>query len=189
MMENGLEDSEMVMVFSNGLMVLDTRDSGKIIELMARANLLILMATFMTVTGLMIKPTDMVSIIISMEPCTKDSGETIFNMEREKNHGQINQSMRVNIWQERSMVLVFTLGTMDLDTLVNGMKIKSRDSVPTVGLTVVNIKESGLIIIWMVWVYTHGPMEDATWENTRMTRSMDTVYTNGLMVDFTLVNG
>ena len=189
MMVNGLEDSEMVMVFSNGQMVLDTRDSGKIIELMARANLLILMATFMTVIGLMIKPTDMVSIIISMEPCTKDSGETIFNMVREKNHGQINQSMKVNTWQERSMVLAFTLGTMDLDTQVNGMKTKSRDLVPTVGLTVVNIKENGLIIIWMVWASTHGLMEDATWVNIRMIRSTDTVSTNGLMVDFTLVNG
>ena len=143
MMENGSEDSEMVMVYSNGLMVLDTRDSGRIIELMARANLLILMATFMTVTGLMIKRTDMVSIIILMVPCTKGNGETIFNMEREKNHGQINQSMRVNTWQERSMVLVFTLGTMDQDIQVNGMKTKSRDSVPTVGLMVVNIKENG----------------------------------------------
>ena len=186
---SGSEGLETVMVSSNGLMALDMKATGKIIELMERVNLLTLMVTFMTVIGLMTKPTDMVSIIISMVLCMKDSGETIFNMEREKNHGQINQFMKVSIWQERSMVLVYTLGTMDQDIQVNGMRIKSRDSVLTVGLTVVNIKENGLITTWMVWVFTHGLMEDATWVNTRMIRSMDMVSINGPMVGFTLVNG
>ena len=54
---------------------------------------------------------------------------------------------------------------------------------------VASIKVNGLIIIWMVWVFTLGLMADAIWVNTKMIKSMDMVSTSGLMVAFTLDNG
>jgi hypothetical protein len=51
MRENGLEALEMDTVFSYGLMELNTKVTGEIIELMERVNSPILMETFMTVTG------------------------------------------------------------------------------------------------------------------------------------------
>ena len=50
-MVNGLAALEMVMENNNGQMEPDMKDSGKIIELMEKANLLTLMATFMKVIG------------------------------------------------------------------------------------------------------------------------------------------
>jgi len=51
MMENGLAVLEMDMEFKSGLMVLNMRASGKIIELMAKVNLLILMVISMMENG------------------------------------------------------------------------------------------------------------------------------------------
>ena len=51
MMVSGSVDSEMDLVSSNGLMVLDMKDTGKIIELMEKENSLILMVTFMMAIG------------------------------------------------------------------------------------------------------------------------------------------
>ena len=50
-MVNGLAALEMVMENNNGQMEPDMKDSGKIIELMEKANLLTLMVTFMKVIG------------------------------------------------------------------------------------------------------------------------------------------
>lgn len=51
MMENGLVDSEMDLAFKNGQMVLVMKVNGEIIELMVKANLLILMAIFTRENG------------------------------------------------------------------------------------------------------------------------------------------
>ena len=64
MMENGLVDLEMDMESKNGRMVLDMKVSGEIIELMAKENLLTLMAMFMRENGLMIRPMEREYIII-----------------------------------------------------------------------------------------------------------------------------
>ena len=54
---------------------------------------------------------------------------------------------------------------------------------------VASIKVNGLIIIWMVWVFTLGLMADVIWVNIKMIKSMVTVSTSGLMVVFTSDNG
>ena len=64
MMENGLVDSEMDMGFNNGQMVLFTKVSGKIIELMVKENLLTLMVMSMRENGSMIRLTEREYIII-----------------------------------------------------------------------------------------------------------------------------
>ena len=64
MMENGLVDLEMDMGSKNGRMVLDMKVSGEIIELMAKENLLTLMAMSMRENGLMIRPMEREYIII-----------------------------------------------------------------------------------------------------------------------------
>lgn len=50
-------------------------------------------------------------------------------------------------------------------------------------------KENGLTIIWTELEFTLGKTEDHTVESIKMTRSMDTVSTHGLMVELTLVIG
>ena len=124
MTENGLEASEMDTVFKNGLMALSTRDNGKIIELMEKANSLISMETSMMENGLMIKPMDMVCIIISMELCMRESGGMISNMEKVKSLGLISPCIRENTKPERSMESVFIAGMMDPSMMVNGTRIR-----------------------------------------------------------------
>jgi len=63
----------------------------------------------------------------------KDIGEMIFNMDKEKKAGLMDQFMRVNIWPAKNMALVFTIGMMDQDIPVNGMKIKLKVLELTVG--------------------------------------------------------
>jgi hypothetical protein len=64
LMVNGLEVLETVSEYNNGLMVLDMKVLGKIIEHTARVNLPILTVIFMMENGIMIKLMDMVFIII-----------------------------------------------------------------------------------------------------------------------------
>ena len=52
-----------------------------------------------------------------------------------------------------------------------------------------NTRENGLTIIWTVLEFTLGKTADHTVESIKMTRSMDTVSTHGLMVELTLVIG
>jgi hypothetical protein len=114
-------------------MVPGMKDSGKIIEHMAKASSLISMETFMMVNGSMIKLTGMEYIIILMELCMKASGETISNTEKERSPGPINLFTRVSTWLARSMEQASIAGTMDRSTMENGTKIKLKDSALTVG--------------------------------------------------------
>ena len=54
-LENGLEDLEMALVFKSGLMELVTKVNGRTTELMVMGNLFILMEMSMKEIGLMIK--------------------------------------------------------------------------------------------------------------------------------------
>jgi hypothetical protein len=46
-----------------------------------------------------------------------------------------------------------------------------------------DMKASGETIIWMELAYTNGVMEGVMKENTKKTRNMDMVFTNGPMVE------
>jgi len=52
-----------------------------------------------------------------------------------------------------------------------------------------NTKAIGSKITWKTWEYTLGPTVDATWVNIKTIRNTDTVFTNGLMEDFTSAIG
>ena len=51
------------------------------------------------------------------------------------------------------------------------------------------MKVSGKPIIWKDMVCIYGMMEESMKENTKMTKNMDMVSINGLMVDNTMVIG
>ena len=76
---------------------------------------------------------DMVSTIISMVPCTKDTGETISNTEKVKKAGQTVLSTKATTWLVRSMVLVCTAGMMEASILATGAKIRLKGSEHTAG--------------------------------------------------------
>jgi len=52
-----------------------------------------------------------------------------------------------------------------------------------------SFKENGLIITWMEWVFTPGPMVAAIWASIKTIKRMDMEYINGLMEESTLDNG
>lgn len=131
--ENGLVDSETDTENRNGLMVLCMRAIGRTIELTVRANLFTSMATFMMETGSMTKLMVLESITILMVLCMKVIGEMIFNMVKEKKAGPMDLSMKDSIWQERNMEWDSILGTMEVDIMENGLKIRLKDLVLTVG--------------------------------------------------------
>ena len=189
MTENGLEASEMVMVFKNGLMALSTRDNGKIIEHMEKVNSFTSTEISTMATGLTIRQMATESITISMVPCTKDIGEMIFSTVKEKKAGQMDQSMRETTWLERSMASDFTVGTTEASIQATGKKTKSKVLEPTVGWMEDSIKENGLITTWTTWVSIPGLMVVATWANTKTIRNTATAFTNGLTEDSILANG
>ena len=103
MMENGSVDSETATVSRNGQMVLYMMDIGKTIEHMGKESSFILMAIFTMVIGLMIKLMATEYIIISMVPCTKETGETISNMEKAKKAGLMDLFMKESFSNSQDM--------------------------------------------------------------------------------------
>jgi len=179
----------MATVSKSGLMVLNTRDNGKIIEPMEKVNSSTSTEIFTMETGSTIRQMAMEFITISMVPCTKDIGEMTFNTAKEKKAGQMVQSMRDAIWPERSTVKVSIVGMMEASILANGKRTKSKGLELTVGWMEDSIKESGLIITWTIWVSIPGLMVDATWASTKTIKNMDMVFTSGLTEDSISVNG
>ena len=81
----------------------------------------------------MIKQTDMESIITLMEQSMKDNGSMISNTEKEKKAGKMDLFSKEITLKERSTESDTTAGTMEVNILVTGTRIKSMDSEPTVG--------------------------------------------------------
>ena len=114
------------------------------------------------------------------------NGWMISNMDMEKNHGQMVQSMKVNTSQERNTEEVFIAGTMDPSIMAIGKKIKSKVSVHTPGQMEDNTKVNGSTTTWTALVFTHGKTEDNTVVNTKMTRNTAMESTPGQMDVHTL---
>lgn len=69
----------------------------------------------------------MASIFMSMVQDTKVNGRMTCNMELAKRLGLMVLYMKENIWLERNMEKEFIAGMMDLDTRVNGMRIRLKE--------------------------------------------------------------
>jgi len=54
----------------------------------------------------------------------KDLGKMTYNMDKEKKHGLMGLSMKVNTWEVKSTVKVYIAGMMVQGMEENGMKIK-----------------------------------------------------------------
>ena len=52
-----------------------------------------------------------------------------------------------------------------------------------------SFRGNGLIIICMVWEFTHGQMAVVIWVSIKMIKSMVMVFTSGLTVVYIWVNG
>jgi len=68
-----------------------------------------------------------------MELFMKANGLMIFNMEKEKKAGKTDLFSKVITTKARNTESVTTAGTMVVNIMVIGTKIKSMDSEPTVG--------------------------------------------------------
>lgn len=75
----------------------------------------------------------MVSTIISMVPCMKATGVTISNTVKEKKAGLMAPSTKDFTWLVRNTEWVFTVGTMAVNIMENGSRIKLKDSEPIAG--------------------------------------------------------
>ena len=92
------------MVFKLGQMGHVMRATGNLIKPMARANLFILLGTFIMVNGKMIKLMDMeFSPILIVRQNTKGSGWTIFSMARESKLMGMGTCMKVYSRMEKDM--------------------------------------------------------------------------------------
>jgi hypothetical protein len=85
-----------------------------------------------------------------MALATRASGWMISNMATGKSSGRTAQYMKASTLPVRSTAKVFTVGTTALGTMVNGRRIRLRDSEPTPGLMVASTRVNGSIIIWTV---------------------------------------
>jgi hypothetical protein len=88
------------------------KDGGWIIKPMEKEDLFMPMVMYMMVNGLMIKLMDSVSIAILMEPSMRATGKKISNMEMDLRPGQMVQDMKVNMFKEKNMAKVNSLGLM-----------------------------------------------------------------------------
>ena len=116
----------------------------------------------------------------------KVSGRMTYSTAKARKVGPIIPNMMESTWPVKSMVKVLTNGMMDQNIPESGSKIKLKAMELILGWMVVCSKVSGLIIIWTVWVSTHGKMVGAIWANTKMIKSMDTVFISGPMEGCTL---
>ena len=82
----------------------------QIIEPKEKEKSLFPMEMFTKVNGIKIWQMDLVSIYILQEPCMKDIGKIIFNMDQEFNYGQIKANIKVTISSEKNMVKENILG-------------------------------------------------------------------------------
>lgn len=85
---------------------------GKITKPTAKVDSSMPMEMSMMDNGLMIKLTDLVFTAILMEPNTRAIGKKINNTEMDSKPGQMVQDMKVNMFKERNMERVNSLGLM-----------------------------------------------------------------------------
>ena len=84
---------------------------------------------------------------------------------------------------------VFMSGTTDLNTMVNGLKIRLTEEEYTCGQMEEDMRENGRTIICTERESIHGKTEESTSDNTSMTESTDTVFTPGTTADNTKAIG
>ena len=186
---SGLVGSEMDTESKFGQMVPVMKATGKIIEHKEQESLLISMVTSMKEIGLTTRQMVMVYTFMLTELGMRATGWMIYSTAWAKNHGQMVPSMRVSTSLVKNTVEVSTAGTMALSITVIGRKIRSKDLERTPGSMEDSTRENGLTTIWTVLEFILGKTEDHTVGSIKMTRSMDTVSTHGLMAELTLVTG
>jgi len=188
---NGLSTQISVKVKENksGLMVQCMKVGGEIIRPTERVVLFMLMVTCMMVCGLMIRHMAMVFTAIWMELNTKEIGKRINNMDRVLKPGPMVPSMMVNMYMERSMDKVDSLGLMEAHISDNSKKITFKVTEHTTGLTADNLSDPGSIIKWKVMVHSLGLMEENTKEIMQMIKKKVKVLSTGQMAGSMKVAG
>ena len=176
-------------VIKSGVMVVSTKDIGKMIKPMEKEDLFTQMEISMTDTGKMIKPTDSVVTLILMEQSIKDIGKMISNMVRVKNNGQTVLNTLEATSTERKMVSVNSFGQINLHMMVNLLITIFTAKESTDGQTEENTSETGLIIKFMVKVSSHGLIDVNMRESTMMIRSRVMEFLPGQMEGNTMDNG
>lgn len=148
-----------------------------------------LMAIFITVTGKMIKLTDMVFTTTLMAQNTKGSGLRISNTAEEKKFGQTTLAMRESTKMERNTVKVSSTGLMAQPILETLSTTTLRAEAFTLGVTAEDLTVSGLITRCTEKVCSPGLTVDATKVHTLMTRSKVTESSPGLTIESMKVSG
>ena len=108
-----------------------------------------LMGMPMKVHGLMAWHQDLGYTIIRMEHDMKVNGSIICRKEMAKSIGPTMLFLRGNTGEGKKMGLEHSTGVMELNILVNSLKIKYMGSANILGLTRENTRVIGKIIKWM----------------------------------------
>lgn len=139
--------------------------------------------------GIMIKLKGMEFTYKLMDLNMKVHGSKIYSMVKEKNNGQMDQTLKGSIKLERKMDLVNTTGQMGLVMKDSGKTMKLQELAITHGLTVGNTLGTGRATLWITLVSTHGKTVACMRASIRMIRSTDMACTHGLTRKSMLVGG
>jgi hypothetical protein len=92
---------------------------------METGSLLTWMVIFTKEIGSMTRLTGTECTFTLMGLAMKACGKMIYNMDKERKHGLMDQFMKASIMRVRNTDLAFTVGTTALGTRENGLRIKS----------------------------------------------------------------
>jgi hypothetical protein len=172
----------MVEDIKSGVMAAFTKVIGNATKLMVVEDSFMLMETFMTDIGRMIKPMDMDNILIPMVLNTKATGSTISSTVKAKSTGQMVHNTKEHINSVKRTDMDNSSGPIDLATMETLLTIIFTARVHIPGLMAEFTMETGNRIKCTEEVYSHGPMVGSTKENTSTIRNKDMESSTGQMV-------
>lgn len=149
------------------------KENGKTVKLTAKAISGMQMEIPMRANGLQTKLTVKVYICMLTELDTSASGRTTYNMEKDRRLGLMVPVFKAIMWMEKSMARGFTNGRTVLASAEDGQKIRLMVLEFINGLTAVDLRVNGKIIICTDEAITLGLMVEATKGNILTIKSMD----------------
>ena len=165
------------------------KGTGKIIKLMEEVSFGMFMETLMRVNGREIKHMVKENILIAMVLLIKETGVTIFSMDKALNIGTTTQNTKGSIRKVKNTDRVPTHGRMVLSILESGLKTKYMVEANTHGMMDVSMKANGKIITWMVTEFILGKMGECTRVTIRKIKSTVKEFILGPMAENMMGNG
>jgi len=156
-------------------------ENGRKEKLMAKASFSTQTETIMREIGAITKLAATDCTFMKMGTSMKESGKTMYNMDMEKNDGQMALVTKAHITRAQNTALDSINGPMDRSTMATGITMSSRALGSIHGLMEESIEGNGKIQICMELALTNGLMEEYLLGSTTMIKNMGMASTHGQM--------